>query len=234
MTYEIIYPSQPVDVFPLGPGSIDVEFDPAFNARDDYDDSIRVEIEKEMAELSQIEGKKVVSHHAHNEHRYAGALVERALSGEKVVVISDAGTPCVSDPGFLVAREAVRAGLEPVCVPGASALTFAAMASGLPVDRFTFQGFPPNKKGARHTLLETIGADDKTHFLYESPKRIKRLLEEVAEVIGPETAVAVVREATKLHEEILRGGVKEVLERIGERNLKGEIVLGINPRYTFA
>ncbi len=174
--------------------------------------------------------KKVMSCHAFNESRsVAGILCLVHDKGLKVAVLSDAGTPVISDPGFLMVREARVLGIEPEFIPGVSALTFAAAASGLPMDKFSFFGFPPAKKGRRETLLRTIADEGKTAFLFESPFRVCKLLDEILEVIGAHTQVALVREATKMHEEVIRGTVVEVLERISGSKCKGEFVVGIFP-----
>lgn len=165
------------------------------------------------------------AYHAHNEHRRTAALLDRVEAGERIAVLSDAGTPAVSDPGFLIVREALARGIEPVVIPGVSALTFAVVACGLPVDRFHFAGFPPQKGGKRKTLLEEIGRVGGTWFLYESPYRIAKLLGEIVETLGGDTAVALVREATKLHEECVRGLAGDLLERYQNCNAKGEFVV---------
>jgi 16S rRNA (cytidine1402-2'-O)-methyltransferase len=177
-----------------------------------------------------IKDKRIISHHVQNEHRTYNYLVNEVLSGKNLAVISEAGSPCISDPGFLVIREAVKNGIKPEIIPGVSAVIFAAMASALPVERFVFYGFLPPKKGARGRVLEEIGNDDKTAFVYESPKRVKRLLGEIKEIIGDECKVALTREATKMHEEIIRGTVIEILDDFGEKNLRGEFVVAISSR----
>lgn len=171
--------------------------------------------------------KKLVSCHVYNEHKNVSSLVESALSGQKIAFVSDAGTPCISDPGFLLVREAIKSGIEPQIIPGVSSLTFAIVASGLPVDKFTFLGFLPVKQGRRHKALLEIAAEDKTVFIFESPFRMEKLLKEIAEVIGKDAKVAVIREATKLHEEILRGTAGELVQKTSGRNWKGECVVAI-------
>ena len=179
-----------------------------------------------------IEDKKIVSHHVQNEHRTVNLLINEILKGKKLAVISEAGSPCVSDPGFLIIREALKNGIEPEIIPGVSALTFSAMAAALPVERLTFYGFLPPKKGARHKVLEEIANDNKTAFIFESPKRVIRLLEEINEIIGPNCGLAIIREATKIHEEVIRGTAENVLERIKDRSPKGEFVVAVSSRYT--
>ena len=141
------------------------------------------------------------------------------------MLVSDAGMPCIADPGFLLMRSAVEAGIEPVIVPGVSALTFAVAASALPSDQFIFCGFLPVKSGRRGAALDAIAASGKTCVIFESPFRIEKLMNEIAEKMGPETKISLTREATKVHEEILRGTVGEVLTRTKGRSWKGECVL---------
>lgn len=169
-------------------------------------------------------------YHAFNEHRRTHELLDRVERGARIVVLSDAGTPAISDPGFLVVREAMDRGVQPVVIPGVSAVTFAVVAAGLPVDRFLFAGFPPVKAGKRRRFLEELGALQHTAFLFESPHRIGRLLREVADVLGPDTLVAVVREATKCHEEVLRGRAADLVAAHAEKKWKGEIVVGLDLR----
>jgi 16S rRNA (cytidine1402-2'-O)-methyltransferase len=170
---------------------------------------------------------RLVAYHAYNEHRRTDALLEEVAAGRKVVVLSDAGTPAISDPGFLIVRAALARGIRPVVIPGVSAVTFAVVACGLPVDRFAFHGFPPVKPGKRRKFLESIRANGMTAFLFESPYRVNRLLAEIAEVFGAETPVALVREATKLHEECITGPVAQLLAQHGKREWKGEFVVAI-------
>lgn len=179
----------------------------------------------------EIPPKKIISHHVQNEHKTKGNIVNEVLQGKKVAVISEAGSPCVSDPGFLVIREALQNSIEPIFVPGVSALTFTAMASGLPSEKFTFWGFLPTKKGQRHRILGEIAESDVTAIIFESPMRVKRLVQEIMEFIGNECGVALIREATKMHEEVIRGGAAEVFEKIENRNLKGEFVVAVSTRY---
>ena len=144
--------------------------------------------------------------------------------------MSDAGTPCIADPGFMLIRAAVEAGIEPVIIPGVSALTFAISASALPSDHFTFHGFVPVKSGRRRAELERIAADKRTAVVFESPFRIAKLLAEISEIIGPDTPLALVREATKIHEQILRGPAAQLAEQAKKVNWKGECVLVIDAR----
>ncbi|NOY74863.1 MAG: 16S rRNA (cytidine(1402)-2'-O)-methyltransferase [Kiritimatiellaeota bacterium] len=174
--------------------------------------------------------KKLISCHAYNERSGAvSRIIGYLRNGRNVVALSDAGTPVVSDPGYLLIREAREAGFEPEIIPGVSALTFAVAASGLPADKFSFYGFPPPKSGARQRLLEKIGAEGKTAFLFESPYRIEKLLKDIEKILGADTLIAVIREATKLHEEVIRGTVSAILAEHGERKWKGEFVIGVRP-----
>jgi 16S rRNA (cytidine1402-2'-O)-methyltransferase len=172
---------------------------------------------------------RLLAYHAHNEHRRTADLLDAVQAGRKVVVLSDAGTPAVSDPGFLVVRAALERGIEPQVIPGVSALTFAVVACGLPVDRFAFFGFPPVKPGRRRAFLARLAQVDATCFLFESPFRVTRLLTDIGEVLGAETPVALVREATKLHEETLRGTAAELLAAHAGREWRGEFVVGLMP-----
>ncbi len=173
---------------------------------------------------------RLVSYHAHNEHHRTDGLLDEVLAGKRLAVVSDAGTPAIADPGFLLVREALKRGIMPEIIPGVSALTFAAAASGLPVDRFAFYGFIPVKSGRRRSFLEQIRDEDKTVFFFESPYRIAKLLPEIAEIVGPEAEVAVIREATKLHEERLTAPARELAALAATREWRGEFVIGISPR----
>lgn len=172
---------------------------------------------------------RLASYHAHNEHQVTQRLLAEVRDGHSVAMLTDAGTPSLSDPGFLLMREARRVGIEPVIIPGVSALTFAVAASGLPVERFAFHGFLPVKSGRRLAALARIAREGQTAFLFESPHRIARLLAEIAEHLGSDTEVAVIREATKLHEEILRGTAAELVAATAGRSWKGEITVGVHP-----
>ena len=170
------------------------------------------------------------SFHMHNERAKTDGLLNRVENGEKIVVLSDAGTPAIADPGFYIVREAVSRGIEPIVIPGVSALTFAAVAAGLPVDQFTFAGFLPIKKGKRQKSLEKMKEVGMTCFIFESPYKINKLLGEIVDYIGPETPIAIVREATKVYEETIRGTAEEIKKQYGERKWKGELVIGIDMR----
>lgn len=169
------------------------------------------------------------SYHKFNEHKAVDALVERLKGGETMALVSDAGTPGISDPGFLLARECVRAGVEVQCLPGATAFVPALVASGLPCDKFVFEGFLPQKKG-RMTRLLQLGAEDRTIVLYESPYRVVKTLEQLAEVMGPDRQVAVCREISKVHEQTVRGTLSEALAHFREHTPKGEFVIIIGQK----
>ena len=174
--------------------------------------------------------KPLESYHIFNEHSRTPALIRRIQDGLTAALVSDAGTPCIADPGFMLIRAAVEAGIEPVIIPGVSALTFAVSASALPSDHFNFHGFLPVKSGRRRAELERIAADKRTAVVFESPFRIAKLLNEVCEIVGPDTPLALVREATKIHEQILRGPAAQLAEQAKKVNWKGECVLVIDAR----
>lgn len=167
------------------------------------------------------------SYHIFNEHQTVAGLVERLLSGTTIAVVTDAGTPGISDPGFLLVREAVKAGVEVECLPGATAFVPALIDSGLPCDRFVFLGFLPHKKG-RQTAIKALADEERTMVVYESPYRLVRLLEELREMLGEERQVSVSREISKLHAETARGTVAEVLAHFSQKEVKGEIVVIIS------
>ena len=167
------------------------------------------------------------SYHIFNEHQTVAGLVERLLSGTTIAVVTDAGTPGISDPGFLLVREAVKAGVEVECLPGATAFVPALINIGLPCDRFVFLGFLPHKKG-RQTAIKALADEERTMVVYESPYRLVRLLEELREVLGEERQVSVSREISKLHAETARGTVAEVLAHFSQKEVKGEIVVIIS------
>ena len=172
---------------------------------------------------------KMASYHAFNEHGKTAEVLNRVLAGAKVGLVTDAGTPCVADPGFLLVREAVKAGIEPKIIPGVSALTFAIAASGLPSDRFAFYGFLPVKSGRRAARIDEMKNEHKSVVIFESPYRVVKLLQELCERLGGTVPCAVIREATKVHEEVLRGTLAELSELAAKRNWKGECVVVIHP-----
>ena len=150
--------------------------------------------------------------------------MNRLLAGENIALISDAGTPGISDPGFYLVREAIKAGIEVQCLPGATAFVPALVASGLPCDRFAFEGFLPQKKG-RQTKLESLKDEQRTMIFYESPYRLVKTLEQFAEHYGGDRQVSVCREISKIHEESVRGTLDEVTAHFKEKAPKGEIVV---------
>ena len=164
------------------------------------------------------------SYHIFNEHQTVASLVERLKSGINIAVITDAGTPGISDPGFLLVREAVKEGIEVECLPGATAFVPALIDSGLPCDRFVFLGFLPHKKG-RQTTISSLADEQRTMIIYESPYRLVKLLEELISVVGEERQVSVSREISKLHAETARGSLAEVLAHFRQKEVKGEIVV---------
>lgn len=171
------------------------------------------------------------SYHKFNEHQTVQHVVDRLKAGSRVAVVSDAGTPGISDPGFLVAREAIQAGIEVITLPGATAFVPALVSSGLPCDKFCFEGFLPQKKG-RASRLEQLRGEERTIIFYESPHRILKTLQQFVEVFGAERRVSVCREISKLHEESVRGTLEEVLKHFEEHEPKGEFVIvlgGCNP-----
>jgi 16S rRNA (cytidine1402-2'-O)-methyltransferase len=172
---------------------------------------------------------QLMSHHKFNEHGTSATIVNRLLAGENVALISDAGTPGISDPGFFLVREAVRAGVEVQTLPGATAFVPALVSSGLPCDRFAFEGFLPQKKG-RQTKLESLQAEDRTMIFYESPYRLLKTLQQFAEVFGAERQVSVCREISKIHEESVRGTLTEVIAHFTEHEPRGEIVIVLQGR----
>ncbi|KGI60876.1 16S rRNA (cytidine(1402)-2'-O)-methyltransferase [Prevotella sp. S7 MS 2] len=167
---------------------------------------------------------RLMSHHKFNEHGTADGIVERLKAGQNVALISDAGTPGISDPGFYLAREAANAGIEVQTLPGPTACIPAIVSSGLPCDRFCFEGFLPQKKG-RQTRLLSLQAETRTMVFYESPYRLLKTLQQFAEFFGEERQVSVAREISKVHEEHVRGSLKEVIEHFTVTEPRGEIVI---------
>lgn len=168
--------------------------------------------------------RPMVSYHKFNEHQTVAHVVHRLEAGETIAVISDAGTPGISDPGFLVAREAIRAGIEVQTLPGATAFVPALVSSGLPCDRFCFEGFLPQKKG-RQTRIKALEEETRTMIFYESPHRIVKALTQFIEVFGEERQCSVCREISKVHEQSVRGTLKEVLEHFTQTEPRGEFVM---------
>jgi 16S rRNA (cytidine1402-2'-O)-methyltransferase len=169
--------------------------------------------------------KPAVSYHEHNEAERAEELVRKLEEGHSIALVSDAGMPGISDPGYRVINLAIDRRITVVPVPGPSALTAALVGSGLPTDAFEFHGFLPAKSGQRHTALEALRDAKHTVVVYEAPHRIRETLEDILAILGPQRPVVVARELTKVHEEFIRGTAAEVIDRIKERELKGEITL---------
>ncbi|HWF44697.1 MAG TPA: 16S rRNA (cytidine(1402)-2'-O)-methyltransferase [Candidatus Kapabacteria bacterium] len=179
-----------------------------------------------------IRPRRLVSYHSHNERSRAAELAEDLRTGASVAVVTDAGTPGISDPAWAIVKEAIQMGIEVVPIPGACAAIAALSASGMDTTRFVFEGFLPLKKG-RRKRIEHIASEDRTVVIYESPHRIKRLLDELSVACGPGRQVAVARELTKHFEEFIRGTIEEVLAQISERfpeSVKGECVVVLQAR----
>jgi 16S rRNA (cytidine1402-2'-O)-methyltransferase len=167
---------------------------------------------------------QLLSHHKFNEHGTSAAVIQRLLAGQNAALISDAGTPGISDPGFFLVREAVRAGIEVQTLPGATAFVPALVSSGLPCDRFTFEGFLPQKKG-RQSRIEALRDEPRTMVFYESPYRMLKLLQQLADVFGPDRQASACREISKIHEESVRGTLQELITHFTETEPRGEFVL---------
>jgi len=167
---------------------------------------------------------KMLPYHQFNEHRSLQTLIRRIQAGENLAMISDAGTPGISDAGFLLIRECIGQGIEVECLPGPTAFVPALIISGLPSDRFHFEGFLPHKKG-RQTRLTNLAQLENTVILYESPHRLVKTLEQCCEFFGEERKAAVVRELSKIHEEVIRGSLKEIVLSLQDKTIKGEIVI---------
>ncbi|MGM0377318.1 MAG: 16S rRNA (cytidine(1402)-2'-O)-methyltransferase [Bacteroidota bacterium] len=170
---------------------------------------------------------RMYAHHKFNEHAAVDKVVNRLLNGEKAALISDAGTPAISDPGYLIVRRCIDAGIRVECLPGATAFIPALVTSGLPNDRFCFEGFLPPKKG-RKTRIEELSREERTMVFYESPYRLVKTLNQLAEALGYDRPASVSREISKMHEETIRGTLKEIEEHFTNRPPKGEIVLIVN------
>lgn len=168
--------------------------------------------------------KPLQSHHAHNEHQTVQNLVSRLEKGERICLVSDAGTPGISDPGFLLVRSCLAAGIEVECLPGATAVIPALVQSGFPTDRFVFEGFLPVKKG-RQTRLQALAAEERTMVFYESPYRVVKTLTQLGEVLGADRQVSVSRELTKMFQETVRGSISEIIRIFDQKSPKGEFVI---------
>ncbi|MDF2437545.1 MAG: rRNA (cytidine-2-O-)-methyltransferase [Bacteroidota bacterium] len=168
--------------------------------------------------------KRLSAHHQHNEHKTVTMIAERIANGEKIALITDAGTPAISDPGFLLVRECIAQGIEVECLPGPTAFVPALVNSGLPNDTFCFEGFLPQKKG-RQTKIKSLINEQRTMIFYESPHRLVKALDQLAEHFGSDRRASVSRELTKLYEENKRGTLKELSDYFKTKTVKGEIVL---------
>ena len=170
---------------------------------------------------------KVKSYHLNNEHKKVDEYVEMMRQGKIISLITDAGTPCISDPGFLLVREAIKKGIQITCLPGPTALIPALVLSGLPSDAFIFEGFLPRKKG-RKTKLKEISQNTITTIIYESPYRIQKTLSDLIEFVGSDREVSLSREISKIYEETFRGSVSDAIEHFSDKKIKGEFVICIN------
>lgn len=171
------------------------------------------------------------SHHKYNEHGAVGSIIERLKAGETIALVSDAGTPGISDPGFMLSRECRRCGIEVETLPGPTAFVPALVDSGLPCDRFVFEGFLPQKKG-RSSRLTALAEDSRTFVIYESPLRLARTLSQLAEACGGQRPASVSREISKLHETTIRGTLAELVDYFGMNQARGEIVIVVGGKET--
>ena len=192
-----------------------------------------------LAEDTRVSGKllkhfeintKMQSYHMHNEHKILKSIVDKLKSGIEIALISDAGTPAISDPGFLLTRACVDEGIAIECLPGATAFVPALVNSGLPNDRFVFEGFLPIKKG-RQTRLKLLAQEPRTIVIYVSPHKLNKTLEEIVMYFGPDRQISVSRELSKIYEETLRGTAQSILEHYNSKQVKGELVLIISGLY---
>lgn len=199
---------------------------------------LREEVDVILAEDTRTSGnllrhyeisKPMQAFHLNNEHVVVERIAERIANGERMALVTDAGTPAISDPGFMLVRECIRRGVEVECLPGATAFVPALVNSGLAADHFIFEGFLPHKKG-RQTKIKQIVENEYTTILYESPFRLVKTLEQLAEAASPERKVSVARELTKIHEENVRGTLDEVIRYFKQKEVKGEIVIVLEGR----
>ena len=163
----------------------------------------------------------------HNEHRVLGSVIEKLQSGINIAMISDAGTPAISDPGFLLVRECVDNQIEVDCLPGATALIPALVMSGLPSEKFVFEGFLPKKKG-RDSRLKELAIEKRTVIIYEAPLRVRKTLEDLKEFFGPDRKISLSREISKIYEETYRGTIEDAIDYLSNKNPKGEFVICID------
>jgi 16S rRNA (cytidine1402-2'-O)-methyltransferase len=171
--------------------------------------------------------KSVFSFHSHNEHRVLNQVIQKIKEAKNVVLVSDAGTPGISDPGFLLIRSCIENDIEIECLPGPTAVIPALVVSGFPTDRFIFEGFLAHKKG-RQTRIKEICSETRTTVLYESPHRINKMLKQFQEFIHPDRQIAVIREISKMFEEVKRGNIQELIDFSETKELKGEIVVVVS------
>ena len=171
--------------------------------------------------------KPLYSYHIHNEHKVVEKYIQYIISGKKVSLISDAGTPGISDPGYLIIRESIKKNIEIDCLPGPTAFVPALINSGISSDKFVFEGFLPKKKG-RMSRIEFLKEEKRSIIIYESPYRVKRLIEELKAVFGGQRLVSISRELSKIHQENIRGTLDEVDKNLESKNIKGELILIIN------
>jgi 16S rRNA (cytidine1402-2'-O)-methyltransferase len=171
--------------------------------------------------------KPLQSFHIFNEHQVQAGLIKRMVQGEVMALVTDAGTPGISDPGFLLVRECLKSGLRIECLPGATAFVPALVKSGFPTDRFVFEGFLPHKKG-RQTLIKKLADEERTIILYESPHRLVKSLEQFISFFGPDRLISISRELTKIHEETATGTLQQMLDYFSQKEVKGEIVIVID------
>lgn len=183
---------------------------------------------KVLLQHYQIE-KRVLAHHQHNEHQALQEIIRLLKEGQQIALVSDAGTPGISDPGFLLVRECIREGIHIECLPGPTAFVPALVMSGLPGDRFVFEGFLPQKKG-RQSRLQALSNESRTMVFYESPYRLVKLLDECCKIFGEDRPASVSREISKMFEETRRGSVKELHDYFKEKGVKGEIVVVVGAR----
>ena len=197
--------------------------------------SVLKEVDLILAEDTRTSGKllkhfeintPMMSHHLHNEHRKLESILQKLQSGETLALITDAGTPSISDPGFLLSRACVEKGIELECLPGATAFVPALVQSGLPTDRFVFEGFLPPKKG-RQTRLKQLAEDPRTIVIYESPHKLLKTLGQLGEFFGEDRPASISREISKLHEETVRGSLAQLEEHFSKNSPRGEFVLVI-------
>ena len=169
----------------------------------------------------------IKSYHINNEHKVVNTYVESLVDGKKLALVSDAGTPSISDPGFLLIRESIKKNIEIICLPGATALIPALVISGLPSERFVFEGFLPKKKG-RDSRLKELSIENRTLVLYESPLRVKKTLEDLKKFFGSDRRISLSREISKIYEETYRGTIEDAIMHFSNKNPKGEFVICID------